>query len=81
MVGHAVGRESPFPKPRRKCVRDIGEGHVDAAHLGAEQLAHLTAHDDLALLQDHHAIAERLDVAQDVRREEDRLTLAFSRPR
>ena len=43
-----------------------------------EELAHLAAHHHFALSQDDHAIAQRLDVAQDVRREKDRLARASS---
>ena len=48
------------------------EHDLEAPPLLAEEIADRPRHHDLALLQDADAIAEHLDVAQDVRREEDR---------
>jgi len=52
-------------------VRKVFSETTSDMHLAPEELPHRAAHHHLALAQDGHPIAHRLDVAQDVGREED----------
>ena len=49
---------------------------VGAEHVAAQELAQLAADDRLPLTEHRHAIADRLDVGEDVSRKEDRPPLA-----
>ena len=52
-------------------VPDVHERDLAQPMPGAEQVLHRAPCDDLALAEDAHVIAEQLDVAEDVAREED----------
>ena len=66
-VGGASGVSAA---PQR--VSRAGHGHLAPALVRAEEVAQRARDDDLALAQDADAVAEHLDVAQDVAREEHR---------
>src|SRR5258708_22074392 len=73
MLPHPARRHSLAPELANERIARIAARHFDAAHLRTQELPHPAAHDHFASSQDDDAVAQRFDVRENVRREEDRL--------